>query len=320
VESKNISSSSHIEIELEVTSKVMIAIKTNQRLKNRRKLERHNYRAKISFTVDGLTYRGLSSNFSLNGLLIGTHHQFSPGTLLEIVIHFRNDLTSRLKGKVVRASKNPPWGVNGTAGGYRVKGMGIEIIEKDSLYLHFIRWLISPDGEDLLGEFVFSEREEEYQKIKSELQEKCQLFDVFALLSGEQSKQAGFLGKAWFEAKITNNTDYSFTGPIVIFMTINNTQYIQNERGDSLPEIGIVLISYLDNVSYWKPRETIPLEADIDLLSKEVQPYELKFLDYLTNTLRVVIDEPINLDDYISTRWIGSPCLVPNLPVVKRTA
>jgi hypothetical protein len=298
----------------------MNAIRRNRKFDNKRKLKRYRYRCKISFTVDHVTYRGLSSNFSLNGLFIKTHQQFSPETLLDVTIYFPNDLTSQLKGRVVRASEEPTPDETGPTGEYRGKGMGIEIIEKDSLYLHFIRSLLSREGEDLVGDLVFSERESKYRKIQSELQNTSRLFDVFALLIGEQSKQAGFLGKVWLEAKTKNNTDYSFTEPVVVFMTVHDAQRIHNEKGSGLPEIGTVLMSSSDNSSHWKPGETIRLAGEIDLSSEDILPYERRFFDHLTETFGLVVNEPMNLDTYISTLWVGSPCLVADSPVVKRTS
>ena len=295
----------------------MITIKGKQSLENKRKLRRFSNRCKITFTVDRVTYRGLSSNFSLNGLFIRTNHLFPPETLIDIIIHFPNDLNSAVKGKVVRASKDPLRGVIGSAGGYREKGMGIEIIEKDPLYLHFIRALLSREGEDLFENLLFSEQESKYRKIKTELQNTTQLFDVVALLIGEQSKQVGFLGKVWFEAKMKNNTDYFLVEPIVVFMTIKNDEHIQSEKGNSLPEIGTVLMSSSDNISHWRPGETILLAGEIDLLSEDVLQYESKFVDYLTKTLELALDEPVDIDDYISTLWVGSPYLVSDCPNVQ---
>ena len=135
--------------------------------------------------------------------------------------------------------------------------MGIEIIEKDSLYLHFIRSFISLEGKARWGELLFSEQESIYRKITSELQDTCQLFDVFAFVIGEQTTHGDLLGKIWFEAKMKNNTNYTFKEPIVTFMTIKNTNnhLIQNEQNNSFLEVGTVLMSSLDDVS-WKPDKT----------------------------------------------------------------
>jgi hypothetical protein len=294
----------------------MITINEKQKVENKRKLKRFSHRCKIAFTVDGVTYRGLSGNFSLNGLFIRTNHPFPPETLIDIVIYLPNDLTALVKGKVVRASKYPLLGTDGTAGGYREKGMGVTIIEKEPLYLHFIRALLSREGEYLFEKLLFSEQESKYRDVKTELQRTTQLSDVIALLIGRQSKQSGFFGKVWFEAKIKNNTDYVFKGPIVLFLTTKNSEHIQNQRSNSLPEIGTVLMSSSDNICFWRPGETMLLESEIDLVSGDTLQYERKFIEYLTATCHLALDEPMNIDDYITTVWVGSPSIVPDSPGV----
>jgi hypothetical protein len=297
----------------------MIKVKEEHKSENRRKLKRFSHRCKITFTVNGVTYRGLSSNFSLNGLFIRTNHLFPPETLLDIVFYLPNDLTARLKGKVVRTSKDPLQGMIGTAVGYKEKGVGVTIIEKEPLYLHFIRALLSRKGEFLFEKLLFSEQESKYQKVKAELQNTTQLFDVTALLIGQQSKQTGFLGKVWFEAKVKNNTDYTFKGPIVIFMTTKNNEHAEIQKSNRLPEIGTVLMSASDNIFYWKPGQTITLEGEIDLVSGDALHYEHKFIDYLTTNCQLALDEPMNIHDYITTLWVGSPDIVADSPIVKLT-
>jgi len=163
-------------------------------------------------------------------------------------------------------------------------------------------------AENISGLETEDEQELIYRKIKSELQKRCQLFEVVAFLIREQSNQGGLSGKVWFEAKMKNNTKYTFKEPIVTLMTIKNNQHMQNEQSNSFPEVGTVMMSSSDDVS-WKPDETILFTGKIDLLSEDVLNYELKFIDYLAKTLELVQEEPINIDNYISTRWIASPCL-----------
>jgi hypothetical protein len=284
--------------------------KTENDHKEKRRQKRFIERCKVEFTVFGKTYRALSKDFALNGLFIRTKHIFQSETLLDIIINYPNGLTSRLKGKVVRGSINPLCGVSKTVRGCVENGMGIEIIEKDSLYLHFIRSFISPEGKDRWGELLFSEQESIYREITSELQDTCQLFDVVAFSIGEQSTHGDLLGKIWFEAKMKNNTNYTFKEPIVTFMTIKNTNnhLIQNEQNNSFLEVGTVLMSSLGDVS-WKPDETLLFTGEIDLLSEGVLDYERAFIDSLAKTLELVQEEPINIDNYISTLWIASPYL-----------
>jgi hypothetical protein len=108
-------------------------------------------------------------------------------------------------------------------------------------------------------------------------------------------------------------------GPIVIFMTAKNNKCAEMQKSNSLSEIGAVLMSASDNIFYWKPGETIPLEGEIDLLSKNILHYEHKFIGYLTKTLQLALDEPTNIDDHITTLWVGSPYIVADSPIAKPT-
>ncbi len=62
-----------------------------------------------------------------------------PGAILDIIVHLPDGLTSKLKGKVRRTSKNPVGKVMGSPVKTVKSGMGIEIIEKDTNYLHLLR-------------------------------------------------------------------------------------------------------------------------------------------------------------------------------------
>jgi hypothetical protein len=78
----------------------------------------------------------------LNGLFIVTGSPRAPGTLLQIKIHLPNGSTSRLAGKVMRFFKTFGGNDMGTPVQEGEDGMGVEIIEKDLNYLHFIRSLL----------------------------------------------------------------------------------------------------------------------------------------------------------------------------------
>ena len=280
-----------------------------RKLGDKRKLERFSDRIEIGFNVNGVAHRGLLTNFSLSGLFIKTNYSFPSGTLLDITIYLPNDLTSHVKGKIVRTSNETLWGVSGKARGYTEKGIGIELIEEDILYLHFIRSFVSSEERHIFRQLAFSEQDEKYQKIEAELQEKCCLFDVVAVVIGEESKQNGFKGKAWFEAKIKNDTDHVFMHPIVTFIATRDNEYMQKGKGNRPPDTAAMLMSSSDNCSHWKPGETIILDGEIDPLSEDVPLYELNFFDYLTRTPEFAVDLPMRINDYVSTLWIGSPCL-----------
>jgi hypothetical protein len=290
-------------------SNIMVSNEEVQQIGDRRKLRRFSERLEIGFNVDGVEHRGLLTNFSLSGLFIETNYSFRPGILLDITIYLPNNLTSHLKGKIVRASNETLCGVSGKATGYAEKGIGIELIQEDTLYLHFIRSFVSAEGKRIFRRLAFTEQDERYQRIKAELQEKCRLFDIVAVAIGEDSKQSGIKGRAWLEAKIKNNTDYVFEQPVVTFITTKNSEHAQNGKGKSPPEIGTMLMSSSDDLSHWKPGETIMLDGDIDPLSEDIPTYELKFFDYLTKIPEFAFDFPLRINDYVSTLWIGSPCL-----------
>jgi len=292
----------------------MIAVREKKHIPNKRRLRRFSHRCRIAFTIDGVTYRGLSSNFSLDGLFVRTRNTFPPETLLDITIYFPNELTSHLQGKVIRSLKEPCRVSGGKDSEYGEKGMGIRILEKDSLYLHFIRALLSHEEEDLFGQMIFYERESKYRKIRSELQASSPLFDVYALVIGEQREQAGFIGKMWFEAKIKNNTDYVFVEPVVIFMTIKNDDHASDTLRNSLPGLGTVLINASPHIDHWSPGETITLAGEINTLSLDVLEYEIEFLNYLIKTLEITTEEPVMIDDFIETIWLGAPCVVSDSP------
>jgi hypothetical protein len=114
---------------------------------NRRRFKRFRERCEVDFVADGKPFPGTSGDFALNGLFIMTRNAKAPGTMLDIAIHLPNGAISKLRGKVRRFFRN----VTGAAK-ERPDGMGIEIIEKDESYLHFIRSLLAahenePDSE-----------------------------------------------------------------------------------------------------------------------------------------------------------------------------
>ena len=100
----------------------------------KRQHKRYTSRCEIEFSMDGTTYRGISSNLSLNGLFIRTRRPFAADTVIELMVHFPNGSTSKLKGITRRAIRNPLDNQN---------GMGIEIIEKNSNYFDFINSMVS---------------------------------------------------------------------------------------------------------------------------------------------------------------------------------
>jgi hypothetical protein len=107
-----------------------------------REQKRFIKRLNTDFSVDGVKRKGVSSNFSINGLFIRTNYPYTPDTLIDIVIHLPDDNVCKIKGSVRRASKTSLGRVIGAPVKSLKNGMGIEIVESDSNYLHLIRDLI----------------------------------------------------------------------------------------------------------------------------------------------------------------------------------
>lgn len=109
----------------------------------KRKQKRYIKRCEVEFVSDGMTYRGISSDFSLGGLFIRTSFPLAPDVVLDITVHLPDGTTSKLKVKVVRAWRTAIGRVMGTPVRAAKNGMGVEILEKDANYLHFIRSLLN---------------------------------------------------------------------------------------------------------------------------------------------------------------------------------
>lgn len=108
-------------------------------MKARRQHKRYVKRCEIEFSAQDITGRGISSNLSVNGLFIRTSRPFPPDTIIDITIHLPDGVTSKIKGKVMRASKSA-LGV-GTYVKSAMSGMGVEIIDKDAHYTQFVNSL-----------------------------------------------------------------------------------------------------------------------------------------------------------------------------------
>jgi|GEM_PF-1439067 hypothetical protein len=133
----------------------------------KRQQKRFVERCKIEFTANDVTYRGISSDFSLTGLFIRTNHPLPKETIIDIIIYLPNGLISKLKGKVKRSLKIPFERIMETQK-YLGKGMGVEITEKDSNYLHLIKALL--EIEILRKRYAWSEiSREEFEEKKKDL-------------------------------------------------------------------------------------------------------------------------------------------------------
>ncbi len=93
--------------------------------------KRYIKRLEVTFSSGGLSYRGILSNLSLNGLFIRTNRGFAPNTILTIEMLLPDGKTCNLKGIVRRTIKTPMLA--------QKNGMGIELLEKDQAYIQFLQ-------------------------------------------------------------------------------------------------------------------------------------------------------------------------------------
>ena len=127
----------------ELIDEIRTQCKGEANARNRRQHRRLIKRCEIDFSYDNLTFKGISSNFSVGGLFIRTKHPLSPDTVFDMVIHLPDESLSKLKGKVARSAKTSLGRVMGTPSKVLKDGMGVKIIEKDAHYLHFLKSLLS---------------------------------------------------------------------------------------------------------------------------------------------------------------------------------
>ena len=109
----------------------------------KRRQKRFAKRCSVEFTSDGKTYTGICKNLSLDGLFIKTRKPLGLEKIIEMIVHLPNDATSKLTGRVTRATREPHSLVLEMAGIPSKDGMGIQLMEKDANYLNFVTSLIS---------------------------------------------------------------------------------------------------------------------------------------------------------------------------------
>ena len=100
---------------------------------DRREHPRFVKRLKTKFYSNGHVFTGISSNISKNGLFIRTSKGFSPDTIINIELVMPSNKISDLKGIVTRTIKTPFTSMK--------NGMGIKILEKDTIFVDFIESL-----------------------------------------------------------------------------------------------------------------------------------------------------------------------------------
>lgn len=101
---------------------------------------RFTKRLEVTFSSGGLSYKGILSNLSANGLFIRTNRGFAPGTVLDIQMVMPGDNVSSLTGVVRRTVKAPVTTAK--------NGMGVELITRDETYINFVTTTLQEQGID----------------------------------------------------------------------------------------------------------------------------------------------------------------------------
>jgi hypothetical protein len=99
-----------------------------------REYQRHprfTKRLEVRFSSGGMSFTGISSNLSESGLFIRTNRGFAPDTIIDIELVMPDGKTSSLKGRVRRTIKTPMSTLK--------NGMGVELIEKDTAYINYLK-------------------------------------------------------------------------------------------------------------------------------------------------------------------------------------
>jgi len=95
---------------------------------DRRISKRVEVNCNVKFRANGINYSAKTQDISLTGLSIETAHQLDLDAILDIVIELPDNKTSKVKGKVVRTIEH---------------GIGVNIIENNSDYMRYYKYLLS---------------------------------------------------------------------------------------------------------------------------------------------------------------------------------
>ena len=104
----------------------------------KRRQKRLVKRCTTEFTSDGQTYTGICKNLSIDGLFIKTRKPLGPEKIIEMIVHLPDGSTSKLTGRVTRATRERYSLALERAGIPSKDGMGIQLMEKDANYLNFV--------------------------------------------------------------------------------------------------------------------------------------------------------------------------------------
>jgi len=100
---------------------------------DKRKSERLSMKLHTKLSADSFVSWGLLSDVSENGLFIKSNRDFTIGEAIDIELFMPNNINSLLKGVITRKIELPET--------HRKYGLGIELVEKDIVYRHFLRSL-----------------------------------------------------------------------------------------------------------------------------------------------------------------------------------
>jgi Tfp pilus assembly protein PilZ len=100
---------------------------------DKRKNERHSMKLHTKLSDNSFVSWGLLSDVSENGLFIKSNRDFTIGDAIDIEVYMPDNNNSLLKGVIRRKIELPD--------SHRKYGLGIEVIEKDMVYRHFMRSL-----------------------------------------------------------------------------------------------------------------------------------------------------------------------------------
>jgi hypothetical protein len=109
----------------------------------KRKHQRLNKSLVAQVVANDIRLFVITSDLSKNGLFIRSKRCFAADTMVDIEIATSDNLVSLLKGVVRRTAD---------AFGSMNNGMGVEIVEKDAAYIHFLKPLIGETGENVAEE------------------------------------------------------------------------------------------------------------------------------------------------------------------------
>jgi hypothetical protein len=81
--------------------------KTDKKITNKRKQKRFPKQCATQCISKNVTFKGISSDFSISGLFLQTNHPLKNNEVVDIIIHLPDGSLSKIKGRVTRSSKEP---------------------------------------------------------------------------------------------------------------------------------------------------------------------------------------------------------------------